>query len=163
MLIAEKVMGWKVIETDACNGKDNFWLSGDGQNVFKDDCELELELPSYSTDISAAWEVVEKMISDWGYYSTIRPFPIYTSVGFRLEKGTENSDDKWLCNLPSVSAPNCEEMKEDFIEVLADTAPMAICLAALKAKGVDPHPEYLEEGLKLDKIIIDEFKKVIDG
>lgn len=33
-LVAEKVMGWKVIETDDCNGIDNFWLSKDGQHPY---------------------------------------------------------------------------------------------------------------------------------
>lgn len=69
--------------------------------------ERSQPIPPYSTSIEAAWEVVEKMRQ--------REF------GFSL-------NDAWIAWF--LAAPN--EYQAD-----ADTAPHAICLAALKAVGVD--------------------------
>lgn len=58
ILIAEKVIGEKVIELDECNGIDNLWLSKN--RGYRD----YVELPCYSTEIASAWEVVNKLILD---------------------------------------------------------------------------------------------------
>ena len=69
-------------------------------------------LPHYSTDIAAAWEVV-RVFSTWPW--------CFTSSGdtFKFDLGYEG----------------------ERYSAIAETAPMAICLAALKAKGVDVERE----------------------
>lgn len=74
-----------------------------------------LTVPPYSTDIAAAWQVLERMKENgWHYY-----------VGDTL------TDDHY--------ARFHEFMDDDGDEGAssAPTAPLAICLAALKACGVD--------------------------
>lgn len=83
--------------------------------------------PDFCHSIAAAWEVVE-----WLHDKGDQNKPDSIPYGFRLEHHTENSEDKWVCELPNVTwAPPYEEMNSD-ITVEADTAPMAICLAFLK-------------------------------
>lgn len=66
-------------------------------------------LPDYSSDIADAWEVVEKLESeDPGYFN----LSVTTPPG-------------WYVTF--VDPDSC---------AYADTAPLAICLAALKAKGI---------------------------
>jgi hypothetical protein len=68
--------------------------------------------PPYSTDISAAWQVVERLVEMRIMLSLI---PARYDNGFRWQaKWGEYSSDKWD---------------------QAPTAPHAICLAALKAVG----------------------------
>ena len=108
-LVAEKVMGWRIKGKDWVDehgryqgAVETYWVIADGG-------------PSKgwhpSTDIAAAWLVVEKL--GWQYV-------------FRLG----NRDDKWWCVL-SVEpdwqlSDNCAE---------APTAPLAICRAALAAQS----------------------------
>ena len=66
--------------------------------------------PAYSTDIGAAWSVVEKMEEN-GFF-------------FHLDTGCHAGN---VCTF--FIAPNMD----DICEGVADTAPMAICLAALEA------------------------------
>jgi hypothetical protein len=65
-------------------------------------------IPRYSEDIAAAWEVVERMRGE----------------GWSFELLYLKTISKWLCKI------------NGFYDT-ADTAPMAIALAALKAKGVE--------------------------
>lgn len=76
-----------------------------------DENNVGLEVPSYSTDIAAAWEVVEKinLLGERGW--------------LRKESGEEWEYYKYEYDFEPI--------------ITADTAPMAICLAALKLKGVD--------------------------
>jgi hypothetical protein len=97
-LVAEHVMGWWLAKDE-----DGEWCFMDGADFV---C-FNFDVPHYSTDIAAAWEVVEKM----GH------------VGLNWDD-TTNSPARWQCIMERG-------------EYYADTAPMAICLAALKAKGVD--------------------------
>lgn len=103
-MVAEKVFGWEPAV--------NPW--GDGRNIGWNlpPCipnELERRTWSrdplpYSTDISAAWQVVEK-------------------IGL----GIQPCGDGWVCGIPgNRSKPS----------VLGASAPLAICLAAMKAVGV---------------------------
>ncbi len=62
--------------------------------------------PAYSTDIAAAWQVVDKL----------------HALSFYLEVGSAG----WMARFANISAT----------EASAATAPLAICLAALKAVGV---------------------------
>ena len=67
----------------------------------------------YSTDIAAAWEVVEKLKAD----------------GFSLMAEWDDHDGMWYFGFSNASSYKAGE---------ADTAPHAICLAALKAVGALP-------------------------
>lgn len=72
------------------------------------------DLPAFSTDIAAAWEVVEKLGRD-GWWQ-------------RLERDWVDAEAPWECYLmPS------ESLNLDNASARADTAPLAICLAALRA------------------------------
>lgn len=105
-LIAEKVMG----PDFACDNCGE--LLGCGCLI----TEIGSGLPPYSTDISAAWEVVDKMIEN--------PEPQRHGI-VRIEVNIEQYRyQAWFG--PHHKNTIC----------LADTAPHAICLAALKAKGV---------------------------
>lgn len=99
-LIAERVMEYPVKHRKT--PVSDYWV-----------CILHtwIKLPPYSTDIAAAWEVVEK-------------------INLLGERG-------WL-RKESGGGWEYYEYEYDFEPVItADTAPMAICLAALKLKGVD--------------------------
>lgn len=106
-LVAEKVMGWRWsgrylvppadVETSFWDGSCN----RDGVPRF---------LPRYSTDISAAWGVVEKLRDEVAFLD-ILPAADHYIVKIQSAHGTDY--------------------------VTAETAPLAICLAALKVKGVD--------------------------
>ena len=74
--------------------------------------------PPYSTDIAAAWLVVEKM-QELGY-------PV-----LRLSSG-DSLGDKWQFHCSDAWRQVSHEEDKDFF-ANADTAPLAICRAALKA------------------------------
>jgi len=111
-LVAERVMGW-TRHPEKMHPSDNRTIGGvlycmpgyppydaGGANV----------VPYYSTDIAAAWQVVEHF--KWrGVSLTIHPYS--SSKGYRV----------------GVAIGPAEEW--DY--ATADTAPLAICLAALKA------------------------------
>lgn len=100
-LVAEKVMGWKRSLT-------GFWFPPDlhpNANI------IGHEIPHYSTDTGAAWEVVEK-------------FPHFYLF-------------RWIAGGPMPGQWECRfsDTDDGTKIVWADTAPHAICLAALKAVG----------------------------
>lgn len=120
IVVAEKVMGW-------------FW-----QNPFSQYAEVKLLvppigdkkrhwggvydngipdwLPNYSTNIADAWQVLEKLDSEF-------------KVEIRsIDDSCEFVENKWTCSFKNkISAKVCR--------VYAETAPHAICLAALGAMG----------------------------
>ena len=75
-----------------------------------------VHVPHYSTSIEAAWEVVEKLCE---HGCTV--FTEYTA------------DEEDGCALVDVDP----ETGEEVLHAVADTIPHAICLAALKACGVE--------------------------
>lgn len=105
VLVANRVMG----------RNDEFEMLATRRGVMDDTCGREIKggykerTPYYSTDIRAAWEVVEKM------YLMICP----QSLG-----APENM--KYLCTY--AEGPFNKE-----IEVFSETAPYAICITALLA------------------------------
>ena len=112
-LIAEKVMGWEAtadgLYWDARQKRTRLVL---GSAIAKKREEMGIENgPGFvfapSTDIAAAWEVVEKA-DLWSLYGSIGDGPYRACIQFEDREGL----------------------------MTADTAPLAICLAALKAKGV---------------------------
>ena len=80
------------------------------------------QIPEYSTDIAEAWQVVEK----------IKEFKVYDwmQVPLTIAVYSDGCHVGWV-----------DDSMDDFAnwhhEVTADTAPHAICLAALKAYGVE--------------------------
>lgn len=110
-LIAEKVMGWKCADRDcdgkfltrcgACGRHGHGNCYGNGEGAIQVSCIDRGHRPSYSSDISAAWEVVEKMKDRY-----------------------DRSTVEWV-----TFAAWCGE--------LGDMTPSGICLAALKAVGVE--------------------------
>jgi hypothetical protein len=106
-MVAEKVMG---LETGASG--DNAWILGDALYVIDDGHAAVL--PHYSTDIAAAWLVVEKMRAD-GWHFELSDRDAVDEQPFWVEFATkeyERGGQSWQA-----------------------AAPHAICLAALKAVG----------------------------
>lgn len=102
-LVAEKVTGWQI---GSHNGLSN--LSPEGSRWCRERNPME-GIPYYSTDIAAAWEVVEKL--------HLSGFTVYSGLVGPLE--------------PHAIAKIIGRGRE--CEVKAETAPHAICLAALRA------------------------------
>jgi len=111
-LVAEKVMGWTEVE---CFGVINNRV----KNPPTPGCEVIIArgrnrgrslriIPCYSTDISAAWEVVEKLKETYGV-------EVYTDLDMSACRLFDE-----LTYLPAE-------------EVISNTAPEAICKAALIA------------------------------
>lgn len=109
-LIAERVLGWVTL------------LPGSNTQV-------GLFSP-YSTDIAAAWQVVEKLV-DMGYVVSICWGPggdgqRYASIQMQLD----------IALAADLAFRNPRDM-----DAVAETVPLAICLAALKAFNVEVEDE----------------------
>jgi hypothetical protein len=102
VLVAEKVMGWTNLRTTK---------AGMRRGTPAEYPHIGHEVPPYSTDMSAAWEVVEKMREREGY------------------AGVESNHDLW------------EASMGPWYVATAETAPLAICRAALAAIASTPIPE----------------------
>lgn len=97
-LIAEKVMGWRMLPDNEHFKTSQGW-GPEGQSL--------AHCPRYSTDIAAAWEVVSKIKkAHWNFVLTCH-------------------HGEWTVKL------NHQTEGDDISE--AESAPYAICLAALKA------------------------------
>jgi len=137
-LIAEKVMGWRKANKyeERCywhtkEGRKLDWLYKSTGEYYECDCLFW----NPSEDISAAWEVVEKIKTNYCKDKELQGY------GFILETCTEGYSDlpqhegKYLAIFPkTVCSPPFEEMNRDCYAI-ADTASLAICLAALKIIG----------------------------
>lgn len=114
-LIAEKVMGLVRCEKHP----------GSYCHALPDSPTKGGETRSYSTDISAAWEVVEKL-------SQVRP----TCFIFKISKSPGGNHKVWVYE--TMFRESYDEFLERLcVEAVEDTAPHAICLAALKAIGYE--------------------------
>lgn len=113
-LVAEKVMGYERAMMIAPTGgpAQGCWVRSPDK-VFWDRHD---SLPHYSTEISAAWDVVEKLTDGDFSLSIERYHELYTEV-FLSRKGPDEY------RAPAI--------------VAGKTAPHAICLAALKSVGVE--------------------------
>jgi hypothetical protein len=111
-LVAEKVMGWAELWTDS---KNYMAYPPCEQKFTIGEAERHPVWP-YSTDIAAAWEVVEKIKHMNLYIATHVP-----------------ADGRITCIVDDDinGELTCDEVKE--YQVVADTAPEAICKAALLA------------------------------
>ncbi len=107
-LVAEKVMGWHHTGSD-----DRYPVDDKGRS--------QLYVPDYSTDIGAAWAVVERMRElDWRML---------------LENWVSSSDA-----YAAFFHPQDRYRYGNHIGVTDDTAPLAICRAALRAVGYEVTP-----------------------
>ena len=106
-LVAEKVMGWAF--ADGCWNEPSGPRRAHPRSVYN-------HFPYYSTDIAAAWEVIEKL-----------PGP-----GIALFK-TYNGG--WQARTKVCNYPGSMHVIENDCCIFSDapTAPLAICRAALKA------------------------------
>lgn len=100
--VAEKVMGWTRVPAES--GRKELWAYPE---MHPEANMWNVEVPNYSTDISTAWKVVEK-------------------IGNIVLSGPEAESNKWLATFDTEKGSSW-----------GNTAPHAICLAALKAVGVD--------------------------
>lgn len=113
-LVAEKVMGW----TWSLDEKTGWWTltSPEGRIGMCENksvlIESGLHFPDYSTHISAAWEVVEKIKDRSGLDLLFSPTRKIWQATFTMEHPLR-----------------VENLSQE------QTAPHAICLAALKAVG----------------------------
>lgn len=105
-LIATRVMGWKILSHWDADGTVKHLID-------ENQCEVRPpEFKPYSTRIEDAWEVIEKFSTQDGHHS-----PAISSVYLPDKINTKG----WCVSLGGVYS------------VIADTAPHAICLAALEA------------------------------
>lgn len=113
-LVAEKVMGLARIETLNSDGTWNapLWALPTG-GVMR-------ELPRYSTDIAAAWEVVNRVRNTVGWNFAVIEDSAY-EIGW------------WVAGWFDFREGPYEHEKS----ARGESAPHAICLAALKAVGVE--------------------------
>lgn len=111
-LVAERAMGWtkvKVQTESEFGGASTFVLYGTSpiNQPWK-------RVPAYSTDIAATWEIAEKLGPMWLYKTT-------------AGKPSAAAGQLYACSLGS----SVLEREWSY----GDTAPLAICRAALKAVG----------------------------
>lgn len=106
-LVAQHVMGWTLSHRGNCWNKN-------GKNAYS------VLMWNPSTDIKAAWEVVEKL----------------SKLSFQLKSSRNHRQDKDAYTHSARFGFNAEKLDRNY---MADgvTAPHAICLAALKAVGYD--------------------------
>jgi hypothetical protein len=105
-LVAEKVMGW-AIGSDGCSVEERHGRLWRGE-AWEDDCYIWRP----STNIAHAWEVVEHLRGWW------------TAVELK------SIDECCACLIED----NSGDVNERYVATAeADTAPLAICRAALKA------------------------------
>ena len=110
-LIAEKVMGWRKVLV-----VDDGWIHGQHTIGIEPSSHQELlaiPCPKYSTNVMSAWEVVEKTELLTQRYDGER-----LDIGLTLRQGESGQWIIGYCYGVAVSR--------------ADTAPHAICLAALE-------------------------------
>ena len=108
-LVAERVMGWRHPDTSGHNADQMLPPDWVAWNDIR-------SVPPFSTDIAAAWQVLEKFLPH---------------VRVECHKDSDYTDGTgWHADIWADSGHGCSEG--------ASTAPVAICRAALKA--VEPTP-----------------------
>lgn len=112
-LVAEKIMGWTREPDKTTDWQETPWYE---DCIWTTPCGQLSKIypPNYSTSIEAAWEVVEKLISD-GYTWDL------------------NSHVEWRVRVANYRDGQTRGVFET--HEIGITLPRAICLAALKAVG----------------------------
>jgi hypothetical protein len=109
VLVAEKVMGLTVGESN---------------------------VPPYSSDIAAAWEVMKELSKGCMTEAKFSTHEDYIKIVMRCM-----AEDSFVCEIHK--CPGTRERDdgwEHFVPGNGKTAPMAICIAALRFKGVEIDP-----------------------
>jgi|SRR6185503_6855714 len=118
VLVAERVMGLDVYRHDGGDDlvftEDRDWA--DAGEPLIDTGGNPRKVPRYSTDIAAAFQVVEAILKRFRRFE-IHALPDCYAV--QVEDGTDDINSYYVAN------------------VEAETAPLAICRAALAALGVE--------------------------
>lgn len=131
-LVAEKVMGWQITtpidnscdhsvgrRRDGTSARRN-WGVPPHKADEKEEWKREDVIPNYSTSIAAAWEVITRL------WERRNEFHLSFVDGFKVDyDGRE-----WTAGFWEVDYDAGDSW---FKEATANTAPLAICLAALKA------------------------------
>jgi hypothetical protein len=120
--IAQRVMGWKPY----ISKRSGTWIAPGGYHASRD------SWPSYSTDIAAAWEVVEKLSG----FVDARAEPWWSVAVFNCQKNQVGCR-VYACH-PGQSLFDVEA-RAIIAETVGDSAAHAICLAALAATPETPH------------------------
>lgn len=122
VLVAEKVFGAEVLHLNQPHGGRVDYVSSDNNTlnepIMSDHGVEGWRLKHYSTDISAAWEVVLHLASDGWLVETMTSEYGGTDVELTCISGARG------------------RFYSDCMDGALDTAPHAICIAALKAYGV---------------------------
>jgi hypothetical protein len=112
-IVAEKVMGWLEVRKQSI-------ANAMGQHVMDDYVGLPASgapqpvlVPRYSTMIQEAWKVADRLRGETQFVAVISG------------KGPQGVQP-WICKV---------NREGSFLEERAETAPLAICLAALKGLG----------------------------
>ena len=147
MLIAEKVMGFQRVEKpyieedvdgQVYRGIDVDWFTPEGRWIADPETNTD-KIPPYSTYIDAAWEVVER-VNEYAEQTHDREPIDWDNLLFQLQ--LVKWGDSWCA---AFDAPRTEHEDDwyalkDFggegnqqYAARAETAPLAICRAALKA------------------------------
>lgn len=138
-LVAEKVMGWRWLH----DGLGNMaWYEGLHDTGWGDggDAGRNRRAWAPATDIAAAWQVVEKMRSD-GWLVSLREMPDGFPYLSNDPVPQEISRHKCICEMEYKPSRNAEDCRKRFTWPMpiafTQSTPFAICLAALRAVGVE--------------------------
>jgi Phage ABA sandwich domain len=116
-LVAEKVMGWRLKSFPGGGGGFSAWLNDDGKIVkYENDCTLHAQPYDFwrpTINITDAWQVVEKL-----------------KIAVIPQAGGAPKNMQYLAEID-------DRPLGKHYEAFAETAPLAICLVALKAVGVE--------------------------
>lgn len=122
VLVASKVMGWIKIEKSDFTGFDFVGKRPLIDEAYSRDNFL---IPHYSTDISAAWQVIQKLQAD-GWHYEVGDMHTGRSHFVKFGRGKYDPYDNFF--------------EEEHSET-ASTPWLAICLAALQAVGIEVEEE----------------------
>ena len=115
-LIATNVMGWALVNNHGAAG-GKFWIGHGGS--FGD--MPERYLPDFSGDMNVAWSVIEKLENG-------QP-EILCNIS-RISENGQRDGLEWHCHL------RCIDGNSTYYYAIADTVSLAICRAALLARGL---------------------------
>lgn len=130
-LVAERVMGWKRGRTFG-NGNGEWIIDGKGYDYHHISWEVT---PKYSTDIAAAWEVLEKVASENWLISIERAVNLGKITGISSGLGWKPSF------FASAQWPLKRDRREGCV-INAPTAPLAICRMSLKIMQQFENPNH---------------------
>lgn len=119
-LAAEKVMGWVEVRESAPGDPLSRLVGHDPQCIGAP--VYFFTIPAYSTDISAVWEVVEKLKEK---NIRLELSPLASGYSASFVRYTPDIDPDFNCLWTGIGNSYSE----------AETAPHAICLAAIKSCG----------------------------